>query len=51
MSQYRNGVITGSASAINLNLGFVPDYFELVDYTIQTNLTYTGIALAQWYGP
>lgn len=50
MSQFRDGVITGSASAISLNLGFVPDYFQLWDYTLLKSGTVTGIGYAEWFG-
>ena len=31
--QYRNGIINSTAAAVSLNLGFVPDKFQVTNYT------------------
>src|SRR5580692_4864079 len=41
-------VLTGGA-AQNLNLGFVPSYFRMVNKTIQTSGTVTGVTNAEWW--
>lgn len=47
MAIVRVGNITATGSAINLNLGFVPNYIKLVD---QTKLAaQSGVAIAEWF--
>ncbi len=41
-------VVTGGA-AQNLNLGFIPSYFRMVNKTIQTSGTVTGVTNAEWW--
>jgi hypothetical protein len=41
-------VATGGA-AQNLNLGFIPSYFRMVNKTIQTSGTVTGVTNAEWW--
>jgi hypothetical protein len=44
--QYRNGIITSAGSAINLQLGFVPDRFTVTNYTIQA--AQSGVGFSEW---
>jgi hypothetical protein len=41
-------VLTGGA-AQNLNLGFIPSYFRMVNKTIQTSGTITGVTNVEWW--
>jgi len=41
-------VVTGGA-AQNLNLGFIPSYFRMVNKTIQTSGTITGVTNVEWW--
>lgn len=41
-------VATGG-TAQNLNLGFIPSYFRMVNKTIQTSGTVTGVTNAEWW--
>lgn len=41
-------VVTGGA-AQNLNLGFIPSYFRMVNKTIQTSGTVTGVTNVEWW--
>lgn len=41
-------VVTGG-TAQNLNLGFIPSYFRMVNKTIQTSGTVTGVTNAEWW--
>lgn len=42
-------VVLGGA-AQNLNLGFIPNYFRMVNKTIQISGTVTGVTNAEWWG-
>ncbi len=46
MSQYRNGIITSTGAAVNLNLGFVPDRFTVTNYT--KTAAQTGVGFSEW---
>jgi len=46
MSQYRNGIITSTAAAVNLNLGFVPDRFTVTNYT--KTVAGSGVGFSEW---
>lgn len=46
MSQYRNGIITSTGAAVNLNLGFVPDRFTVTNYT--KTAAQTGVGYSEW---
>ena len=41
--------VTTGGTAQNLNLGFVPSYFRMVNKTIQTSGTITGVTNAEWW--
>ena len=41
-------VVSGGA-AQNLNLGFIPSYFRMVNKTIQTSGTVTGVTNVEWW--
>jgi hypothetical protein len=47
MAIIRTGTVTGTGSAINLNLGFVPSQIRLVNHT--TLVPGTGIVYSEWY--
>lgn len=42
-------VVLGGA-AQNLNLGFIPNYYRMVNKTIQTSGTVTGVTNVEWWG-
>lgn len=46
MSQYRNGIITSTAAAVNLALGFVPDKFTITNYT--KTVAGSGVGFSEW---
>jgi hypothetical protein len=41
--------VTTGGTAQNLNLGFVPSYFRMVNKTIQTSGTITGVTNVEWW--
>lgn len=41
--------VTSGGTAQNLNLGFIPSYFRMVNKTIQTSGTVTGVTNAEWW--
>lgn len=41
--------VTTGGAAQNLNLGFTPSYFRMVNKTIQTSGTVTGVTNAEWW--
>lgn len=51
MAIVRKGTLTVATggTAQNLNLGFVPSYFRMVNKTIQTSGTITGVTNAEWW--
>lgn len=48
MSQYRNGYFTSTGAAVNLDLGFVPDKVEIVNYTKTAAAPAAGVCYSQW---
>lgn len=46
MSQYRNGIITSTGAAVNINLGFVPDRFTILNYT--KTAAGSGVGFSEW---
>lgn len=44
--QYRNGVIISTAAAYNLVLGFVPDRFQITNYT--KTAAQSGVGYSEW---
>lgn len=46
MGQYRNGIITSTAAAVNLALGFVPDRFTVLNYT--KTAAGSGVGFSEW---
>lgn len=51
MAIVKKGTLTvvAGGTAQNLNLGFVPSYFRMVNKTIQTSGTVTGVTNAEWW--
>lgn len=51
MAIVRTGTLTvkTGGAAQNLNLGFIPSYFRMVNKTIQTSGTITGVTNAEWW--
>ena len=41
--------VTTGGTAQNLNLGFIPSYFRMVNKTIQTSGTVTGVTNVEWW--
>jgi adhesin HecA-like repeat protein len=46
--QYKNGLITSTAAAVNLQLGFVPDKFKVTNNTILEASPLTGVGYSEW---
>lgn len=46
MSQYRNGIVVSTGSAFSLDLGFVPDKFQVTNYT--KTAAQTGVGFSEW---
>ena len=44
--QYRNGIITSTGAAVNLNIGFVPDRVTVLNYT--KTVAQTGVGFSEW---
>lgn len=44
--QYRNGIITSTAAAVTLELGFVPDRFTVTNYT--KTVAGSGVGFSEW---
>src|SRR6187399_1887521 len=44
--QYRNGIITSTGAAVNLDLGFVPDRFVVTNYT--KTAAGVGVGQSEW---
>lgn len=51
MAIVKKGTLTVGTGGVaqNLNLGFVPSYFRMVNKTIQTSGTVTGVTNAEWW--
>lgn len=51
MAIVRKGILTVGTGGVaqNLILGFVPNYFRMVNKTIQTSGTVTGVTNAEWW--
>jgi hypothetical protein len=43
--KFKNGTFTGAAAALNLNLGFIPDYFK---WWMNESISAADIAKGQW---
>lgn len=48
MGQYRNGYFTSTAAAVTLELGFVPDKVEIVNYTKTVAAPAAGVCYSFW---
>lgn len=48
MGQYRNGYFTSAGTAVNLELGFVPDKVEIVNYTKTVAAPASGVCYSLW---
>jgi hypothetical protein len=51
MAIVKKGTLTVATGGVaqNLNLGFIPSYFRMVDKTILTSGTVTGVANVEWW--
>ena len=51
MAIVKKGTLTVGTGGVaqNLNLGFIPSYFRMVNKTIQTSGTVTGVTNVEWW--
>lgn len=46
MAQYRNGIVSSTGAAFNIELGFVPDRFQITNYT--KTAAGSGVGYSEW---